>query len=625
MKLTTTTLLALSSLASAFRPFSGHDEIAKAARENVPSLGEPQVAILPKSPLKKAASSPLQNKASSGGTSVATSSVDCKRFVPIEQDGGDVSYYVNTQLGSSQAEYRMVLDTGSYYMWVYSENCTSTACMKRNRFGVDNSTTIKPTDHTYSISYTSGDIDGDIVVDNMTLGATTSRTQFGTANQADPSFASFAIDGIMGLSAVDKSESNFPSLISVLKDQGQIDQRVFGVSLGRTADNTDGALVLGDYDHAAVDGDISWADVQSGTALWKVSVDGAYVGGNQVDFGASRNAIVDTGTTLLVMPPEDAMKFHGYIPNSQTDGKNYAIPCDSTVSIEIEVAGTKWAISPKDYIGFKYTDGSGLCASNVQGLKTGNDGQQWILGAVFMKNVYTVFDMDKKRVGFANKKETDVNSKCNDFVKQYQSDHKEAAKGASSSESSSASSTSESSSSTSESTSATSTESASSAESSSATSTEFSSSSESSSASSSETSSKASSTSSSESSSSESSSKASTTSESSSKSSESSASSPSSTEAIPSASGLIAKGGSYNTTLSSSVASGGSGSSSRGSTEASSTSDASSASSSDASSPASAESAAASAAPTPSANKNGGASLLVSLPLALLPFILHCM
>lgn len=599
----TTTLVTLSTLASAFNPYSGHDEISKSARENVPSLGDPQAAILPKSPLKGIA---IQNKASTDSSStLATSSVDCKRFVPIEQDGGDVSYYVNTQLGSSQAEYRMVLDTGSYYMWVYSENCTSTACMKRNRFGVDNSTTIKPTDHTYSISYTSGDIDGDIVVDNMTLGATTSRTQFGTANQADPSFASFAIDGIMGLSAVDKSESNFPSLISVLKDQGQIDSRVFGVSLGRTADKTDGALVLGDYDHAAVDGDISWADVQSGTALWKVQIDGAYVGGNQVDFGATRNAIVDTGTTLLVMPPEDAMKFHGYIPNSQTDGKNYALPCDSTVSVEIEVAGAKWAISPKDYVGFKYSDNSGLCASNVQGLKTGNDGKQWILGAVFLKNVYAVFDMDKKQVGFAKKKQTDVNSKCGDFVKSYQSEHRAAAEKAteSSSESASASST------------ESSTES-SSTEASSASSTEASS------ASSTETSSESSSTESSSASTESSSSSASSTessSQASSTSSKASSAAPSSTE-FSSATGLIAaNGGSYsNTTLSSSVtSSSGSGSSSEASSTGSSeSSEASSSASSADSSP---------AATTPANNKNGGSSLLVSLPLTLLPFILLCM
>lgn len=604
MKFTTTTLISLASLTLAFNPYSGHDEIAKSARENVPSLGDPQLTVLPK--LKnKAASSPLQNKATDS-TTLASSSVDCKKFVPIEQDGGDVSYYVNTQLGSSQAEYRMVLDTGSYYMWVYSENCTSTACMKRNRFGVDNSTTIKPTDHTYSISYTSGDIDGDIVIDNMTLGATTSRTQFGTANQADPSFASFAIDGIMGLSAVDKSESNFPSLISVLKDQGQIDSRVFGVSLGRTADKTDGALVLGDYDHAAVDGDITWADVQSGTALWKVQIDGAYVGGNQVDFGATRNAIVDTGTTLLVMPPEDAMKFHGYIPNSQTDGKNYALPCDSTVSVEIEVAGAKWAISPKDYVGFKYSDNSGLCASNVQGLKTGNDGQQWILGAVFLKNVYAVFDMDKKQVGFANKKQTDVNLKCGDFVKKYQSEHKEAA-GAIGKSTSGGSSTQ---SSTESSSAASST--ASSTESSTESSSAASSTSEASS-----TSSEASSTSSEASSSKTSSSSA----ESSSKTSISS-SAPSSTESISSATGLIAaNGGSYtNTTLSSSVTSGGESSStneasSTGSSESSESSE-SSGSSADSSSP---------AATTPAANKNGGSSLLVSLPLTLLPFILLCM
>lgn len=441
MKLTsaaTLVLASLGSLASAYRPDSGRDEIAEKLREFV----SPTFPIKHTGPITDDVVKPkvFKNKA----VSKAASQIDCSKYVPIDQDGSDVSYFVNVQLGSNKDSYRMVLDTGSYYMWVYSENCTANACLKRQRFGVDNSSSIETTGHTYSISYTSGNIDGDIVKDQLTLGGTSTRTQFGTANKADPSFASFPIDGILGLSAVDKSEVNFPSLISVLVNEKQLPSRKFGVALSRASDgaSSKGALILGDYDRDAVDGDFTYVSVQDGTALWRVPLDGAWVGGTEVNFGGNRNAIVDTGTTLLVLPPDDAMKFHGYIPNSQTDGKNFAIPCDSTVDVQIGIGGAKWSISPKDYIGFKYTDGSNLCASNVQGLKTGNSDEQWILGAVFLKNVYAVFDMDTKKVGFAKRAggNNELADKCVNFVAQYQSTHEAGQAVTSSAASSSASS-----------------------------------------------------------------------------------------------------------------------------------------------------------------------------------------
>jgi len=93
---------------------------------------------------------------------------------------------------------------------------------------------------------------------------------------------------------------------------------------------------------------------------------------------------------LLLMPPEDAESVHASIPDSITDGEgNFAVPCDTTTSVQVEFNGQKFAISPKDYVGTAVANSGGLCASNILGQQIGTT-TQWLMGDVYLKNVPTL-------------------------------------------------------------------------------------------------------------------------------------------------------------------------------------------------------------------------------------------
>ncbi|KAF5108922.1 hypothetical protein DV453_001863 [Geotrichum candidum] len=328
----------------------------------------------------------------------------------VDQDGHDISYYIEVTVGSStdassKKPFNLVVDTGSFYTWVYSINCTSSVCTSHNRLDPTDSESLEITNKDFSIAYTSGAVEGIVVQDILSYSGFSSPQYFGLAATVDSSLANFPIDGIMGLPANDKSPDSFPGVINTLYSQKLIKDRIFSINLGRANNLKDeGSFTIGGIDASKHTGDITYIDILSQeTGFWELNVEGTYVNGYKVDFG-SRSAIIDTGTTLLIMAPDDALKIHGFISGSQTDGSNFVIPCNTTMELEFEFGGKKWAVSSQDYIGSVYSEAENLCISNIQGIQFDNN--NWIFGDVFLKNVYSVYNMETQQVGFANKSES---------------------------------------------------------------------------------------------------------------------------------------------------------------------------------------------------------------------------
>jgi cathepsin D len=144
------------------------------------------------------------------------------------------------------------------------------------------------------------------------------------------------------------------------------------------------------------------------------SKDDASVNGQALGL-TNRTAIIDTGTSkicqylnlliqaLLIIPPDDAVTIHSAIPSSITDGQgDFAFPCSTSVQLAVSFGGKSFNISPKDYVGQPLDGGNNLCQSNIVGQQVGGP-NQWLLGDVYLKNVYTVFDYDNNQVGFGAK------------------------------------------------------------------------------------------------------------------------------------------------------------------------------------------------------------------------------
>lgn len=321
----------------------------------------------------------------------------------ISDVGTDITYFMNISIGTPARTFSMVIDTGSYYTWVYGANCSSTACTEHEQYSLnDSSSGVLMEGTTFGIEYTTSSISGTVVNELVSMAGFKTRFDIGVANTAGSTFADYPVDGLMGLSASDIDEDGFPGILTTLRDQGLISKRVLGVSLAQSDISDDeGSITFGGVDSSKYKGDIIYTSTLNDSLLWNIPVGGCSLNGNKIDFGY-RYATVDTGTTLLVMSSDDALKFHSYIKGSQTDGSSYAIPCNTTDKFELEFGGQTWPIGTDAYIGSPISKGSSMCASNIQGISLQNS-SNWVLGDVFLKTVYSVFNMDDHTVGFANK------------------------------------------------------------------------------------------------------------------------------------------------------------------------------------------------------------------------------
>ncbi|KAL1960243.1 hypothetical protein VTO42DRAFT_8786 [Malbranchea cinnamomea] len=319
----------------------------------------------------------------------------------INNDGLDYSYFSVVTFGSKSQEMWLLLDTGAANTWVMSTNCTTKACLAHNTFGPEDSTTLTVTENEWSVTYGTGHVEGVIVKDSMSFADFNLTLEFGSATKVSDDFLHYPMDGILGLGFTN-SQKGVPTVMQVMMNNKLLDKNILGISLQRNSDGArDGQITLGAIDETKFTGDITYTDIVPGANRWEIPIDDALIGGKPAQF-EGKTAIIDTGTSFMLLPREDAKTIHSMIPDSVQDGENFKIPCSSTTSVEISISGTRFRVSHKDYVGNSDETGK-MCSSRIAGHQPfGKD--QWLLGDVFLKNVYSVFDFDENRIGFAPRK-----------------------------------------------------------------------------------------------------------------------------------------------------------------------------------------------------------------------------
>lgn len=312
----------------------------------------------------------------------------------IDQDGTDFSYFVEASLGSSGKSLYMLCDTGAGTTWVMGSNCNSNACKMHTTWGPSDSTTSKAIGDSFSLNYGTGAVNGTLTEDSMSIASVKVTMAFGVANTTSDDFTSFAFDGILGLSMNNGSSDNF---MGSIKEDKLLKSNVFSVALDRAEDGPNtGQLTFGGIDSSKFTGDVSYTSVSaSANGDWAIPMDGIGYAGNKAN-ATGRLAYIDTGTTYAFGPPDDVANLHKIIPGaSSTDGVTYTAPCKSDKPITVTFSGVEHNISVKDWL--SEPSDSGVCTSNIFGREVVTGA--WFLGAVYLKNVYTVFDVDETRIG----------------------------------------------------------------------------------------------------------------------------------------------------------------------------------------------------------------------------------
>lgn len=114
--------------------------------------------------------------------------------------------------------------------------------------------------------------------------------------------------------------------------------------------------------------------------FWEGAVDSSSVDG--ADLGLKgRTAILDTGTTLMIVPQADADAIHAQISGAASDGQGgFTVPCTTNASVALTFGGQEFTIDPRD-IAFTPVDANDPTGDCVSGIAAGNIGgaTEWLV------------------------------------------------------------------------------------------------------------------------------------------------------------------------------------------------------------------------------------------------------
>lgn len=321
--------------------------------------------------------------------------------IPLQAHGGLQSftgYSGEISVGSPPQRFQVVFDTGSSDVWVVSSQCPSRACAQHRQYHAHASHTHQALGGLYHDRHTSGKVEvrygagrvrAWLVQDTVRLGPLVlPRQVVGQAVRLSRAFAGSAFDGIFGLGLTGHALTPFQTLVQ----RGEIDNAVFAMYI----QSHGGELDLGAIDATRyLANSLVYTPLASERA-WLVRI--KHVAGLTP---MSRLAIVDSGTTLMIVSPQDARRIHARIAGAVDNGDStWSIPCRSIVpplkivmqgDVVVWLPGAAFVLAP-----FANSD---MCLSGISGQVL--DGEAtWILGNTFMKQFYTVkkLTVDKRHL-----------------------------------------------------------------------------------------------------------------------------------------------------------------------------------------------------------------------------------
>ena len=173
-----------------------------------------------------------------------------------------------------------------------------------------------------------------------------------------------------------------------------------------TADLNKGApgrYNFGYIDASEYEGSITYASVKTANGFWEVASNG-YAVGAAAFVALAIDAVVDTGTTLLLLPQSVCTAYYKQVAGAAYDSAEggYTFPCSTTLPSLTLGVGTYRAVVPGSYFNYAPVDtGSSTCFGGLQP-DTGIGFS--IFGLIFIKSQFVVFKgTTSPSLGFAVK------------------------------------------------------------------------------------------------------------------------------------------------------------------------------------------------------------------------------
>jgi len=319
----------------------------------------------------------------------------------------NAQYYGEIGIGDPLQNFNVIFDTGSSNLWVPSSECNK--CSHHQLYDHTKSSTYQKNGSDFHIEYGSGTVNGFISQDTVTLGTLkVPKVNFAEVTK-EPGlvFKESKFDGILGLAWRSISIDDMEPVFNQMIDMGIVNQSLFSFYLSSDAD-TNGELLLGNYNKDRVKDGIFYVPLTSET-YWEINMKSLSII-NQSMISTNR-AIVDTGTSLLVGPTKDIKKLAEFVGAKHIflNKNEYTYPCEKInelPKIEIELCNEKnckiFELYPNDYIIRQSLGNQSICLLGFTGMDIPEpNGPLFILGDVFIRKFYTIFDVGNQQIGFS--------------------------------------------------------------------------------------------------------------------------------------------------------------------------------------------------------------------------------
>jgi len=318
-------------------------------------------------------------------------------------DFENAQFYGQISLGTPPQNFEVIFDSGSSNLWVASVKCVELACLFKPRYDSSKSSTYKPNGEPFNITYASGPVSGflssdTVVVAGLTVPAAT-FAEITDVTGLGPAFGVGKFDGILGMAFQSISVDNIPTIFGQMVQDKIVDSAVFAFYLPSTSGAV-GELTIGGIDSKHYTGSLSYVPLSHET-YWQINLGGITVDGKSATTATS--AVLDTGTSLLAGPTADVVALAALVGATPFANGEYTVDCSKILSLP----DITFTLGGKPYVltGSQYTLNveNEACLFGFVGIDIPpqDGGPLWILGDVFIRQYYTVFDYGNHQLGFA--------------------------------------------------------------------------------------------------------------------------------------------------------------------------------------------------------------------------------
>ncbi|KAM4796926.1 gastricsin-like [Rhinophrynus dorsalis] len=309
-------------------------------------------------------------------------------------------YYGQISIGTPPQNFMVLFDTGSSNLWIPSVYCQSEACSNHNLFNPSQSSTYSTNNQQFTMGYGFGSVSGVLGYDTVSVqGLSITNQEFGlTYTESGSSFYYSKFDGIFGMAYPSMSAGGATTPMQGMLQQNLLTYPIFSFYMNSQG----GEVIFGGVDTNLYSGQIQWIPVDR-ELYWQIAIEEFSINGQATGWCSQGcQGIVDTGTSPLTIPQQYMGTLLQYLGAQQSQNGAFLVNCNNVQNlppISFTINGVQFPISPSVYI----SQYNGYCTVDVEEtyLPSQNGQPLWILGDVFFRQYYSVYDMQNNRVGFA--------------------------------------------------------------------------------------------------------------------------------------------------------------------------------------------------------------------------------